>query len=74
MNDNLIEQIKQIAQENEIELEDRPNYSGRGMFGRTTHAFCLDHYNDAVVLNHELKKQDIPELSIDQMGKGYIIY
>ena len=49
----------------------RNNYSGRGMFGETCYGIdCDDHYECVV----QSAMKGLPKPTIDNMGKGYIVY
>lgn len=54
-----------------------PDYSGRGMYGRTTYAIRTDYRPELV---HELigmwraDGETVSDVSIDSMGLGFVVY
>jgi len=49
----------------------RDSYSGRGMYGRTCYGIDCDDDTECVV---QAARRGLPTPSIDQMGRGYIVY
>lgn len=72
----------QAAEELEIEMDVRPEYSGRGMYGATTAAIVVGSLSDAFSLIFragEIAREDEMTFepfrpTMDQMGRGIILY
>ncbi len=85
MNSNLVDVLGEICENEDIEYEKRTDYSGRGMFGKTTGAIVincsLNSMLAAVVNNASLLIDsdgvdlfNIPNIKSDSMGMGTILY
>ena len=77
MTDGVLEAILEIADENNIEIEEvRNDYSGRFMFGQNTNAIIVTNSDEKGVLQHAYNKthKDKIVLKIDSMGMDYVIY
>jgi len=67
--------VEELTQTLGVEASVRENYSGRGMYGRTTAAVST-HYSEDVVaaardLGLPLRRSN---LSVDSMGLGKVVY
>lgn len=68
--DDAIEVIEEVA--DIVDGSVKTDYSGRGMNGRT----CYGVYTrgDAETVQEEAAERGLKGASVDQLGKGYIVY
>ena len=72
------EQIVEVLLENGVEASLYEDYSGRGMYGKTTTGIKCDSRDDVLYAAGIADQREgagwDPDLAVDRLGHGYIIY
>lgn len=84
MDAKIAKRLKNAAKRLGIEgVDHRSKYSGRSMYGETTHAICVDNIGDFVMLVAltNVKSSEREEFALglqnirqDNMGRGIVVY